>query len=496
MRRVCIIAALLVVAFVKAHSQAPAFDARTRLPCDTGVSDIRSFDIDGDGKPELVATNPELRLLMVFQNKSRKGKLDTTSFLKPLVYATGAQPVIAGIADMNGDNKPDIVVMNNNDATGNTLVFFQNASVSGKIKLSAVAMSDSTAATPACYNFPLIPGDDLIRVDDVDGDAIPDIVALNTGGFISVYHNARKPVKNIMDAHVTIPLKFRPVSVEVKDIDGNGRPDMILANRDSASLTVLLARPANEMLSPSSFSEVIVPLDFYPTTATISDLDKDGRNDVLVCGEDNVSGVLHNTSIAGNFSTILVKLPGIPVSGNYNNELVLADIAGNQRKGLLSLNPAINHVYWYANKTASGKYFDKKVNCPVIAIPDCISDLDGDGKADLVIGSSFGVDLYRNSSAVIKTTVAVEVNQNEMHVYPNPASVTASIKYFLTASSNVVINVYNETGKLLQSFLKENQPAGSHVYVVKTASFKPGVYVIAFNAGNYSKTEKLIVQHE
>ncbi|RYE22004.1 MAG: hypothetical protein EOP51_14230, partial [Sphingobacteriales bacterium] len=49
---------------------------KVRFLPDTAALDVQIIDIDGDGKTDILATNANLRTLMVLRNKSEKGTID------------------------------------------------------------------------------------------------------------------------------------------------------------------------------------------------------------------------------------------------------------------------------------------------------------------------------------------------------------------------------------------------------------------------------------
>ena len=89
---------------------------------------IGAQDLDGDGKPEIVTTinpNPGSPSFNIFQNKSTPG---TLSFSAAITYTLPRKPQALAFADINADQKPDILLVAYNGVTGPTqaLMVFQN----------------------------------------------------------------------------------------------------------------------------------------------------------------------------------------------------------------------------------------------------------------------------------------------------------------------------------------------------------------------------------
>ena len=466
------------------------------------VANVQMADIDGDGKPDIIATSPHLRELLIFLNQSKPGALTTQSFAAPVIFKTGTQPGIVSIGDMDADGKPDILLLNvgftHTPNGNNSLTFFHNASTPGTVKLTPALITDSTATAPANYNFQLKAGDKVARVGDIDGDGKPDISVLNAAGFITVYLNKFAPgdsLKTIFGTPDTVSVGNGPTTVVVGDLTNNGTLDLVTTNYKDASVTVL-----NNTSTPGSvsFQRTDFPLGYSPATVSLADIDGDGKLDLVIGKPANGStDLVHNTSTPGHFGATSISLTNVNAVSNYNDDIVIQDISGDSKPDILSLNAALNAVYLYTNKSTQGQttaaYFNNYTTFPIIIIPDCIGDLDGDGRPDIVIGSAFGITIY-HATYVPPQQVTIPAAQGGMSIYPNPASMATNVKYYLPYPSNVTISVYDIVGRLLTSYNMGQESAGTHIDDINVSSLQLGVYVVRVQASSFNKSAKLIVQ--
>ncbi len=226
---------LTVMAFIliqlHVNAQLLTISPPVRFASDTSIADLFVVDLDGDGRAEIIATSPTLRALMVFHNKSTPRKIDTGSLAKPLIFKSENTINIVGIEDMDGDGKPEIIVMSSgysdNIIGKNALTIFQNESSPGKLKLSAVHVKDGSKTQPVSDCFPLMVGDTMAHLSDFNGDGMPDIAVLNTEGFISIYTNTYtkgSALKTIFGAPIQFPLGQKPTSFLVGDMNDDGHP--------------------------------------------------------------------------------------------------------------------------------------------------------------------------------------------------------------------------------------------------------------------------------
>lgn len=229
-------------------------------------------DLDADGKPEIVVGNSISKTISVFKNFTPTGNISAESFVREMDIPAGPQPSDIQLADMDGDGKPDIVYSNANTGGFNVL------------RSKAVKGSLSADSFYPRVNFPGVSQSQNLTIGDLDGDNKPDVVVTNQfNGSISIYRNISTSGginAGSIAAPVNIQLPF-PQDVEMGDIDGDGKPDLVIANSGRKSISVLRNNTSAQGIDANSFMPEVNLKTSNVYDAAIADLDGDGKPEVI-----------------------------------------------------------------------------------------------------------------------------------------------------------------------------------------------------------------------
>lgn len=77
-------------------------------------------------------------------------------------------------------------------------------------------------------------------------------------------------------------------------------------------------------------------------------------------------------------------------------------------------------------------------------------------------------------------------------LYPNPVNDNATLSYTLSKNSNVIINVYDLSGKLYKTVNLSNMNKGSHTYKLNCSMLKNGTYFLQLQSGTETASTKFI----
>ncbi len=252
-------------------------------------------DVNGDGRPDLILADSSAsgHAIILFQDPANPGH-----FLAPTLLSTGSNGVTSvAAADLNGDGKLDVVAAtsDSNGNNGAVYVFYQSAT------------SPGTFLAP--MTFPAGAQPQAVRIADVNADGLPDIVVANFGpgadrtgsaGVSVLLQDAVNPGHFL--APVTYATQGGAIDVAVGDLNGDGKPDLVVANRGPAptgSVSVLLQDPAHPgvFLSATSYQGFGLPL-----AVGIADLNGDGHPDIAVADSTSATVMLHIPTSPGTFA--------------------------------------------------------------------------------------------------------------------------------------------------------------------------------------------------
>jgi hypothetical protein len=161
-----------------------------------------------------------------------------------------------------------------------------------------------------------------VAVADVNGDGRPDLVVANKySDSVSVLLGNGN---GTFQAAQNFSAGTGPVAVAVADVNGDGHPDLITANYFSNSVSVLLGNGDGTFGSAVSFGQ-----GNYPESVAVADVNGDGLPDVVTANNrsNSVSLLLGKRNAATHFT---VKAPASVTAGKSFTITVTALTAGNQ----------------------------------------------------------------------------------------------------------------------------------------------------------------------
>jgi uncharacterized protein (TIGR03437 family) len=240
------------------------FTAATGSPFPVGTkpNSVAVADFNGDGNPDLVTANTGGDDVSVLLGNGSGGF--TPAAGSP--FAVGLFPQSLAVGDFNGDGKPDIVTANSGDNAVRVLLGNGSGGFTGG------------GAFPA-GSFP-----QSVAVIDFNADGKPDIVAANSGS-----HSVTVLLGNGSGGFAAatgspFAVGTNPQSVIAADVNGDGKPDIVTANSGDNTVTVLLGNGLGGFTAAggSPFAAGATPV-----SVAAADFNGDGRPDIAIA---NIGG--------------------------------------------------------------------------------------------------------------------------------------------------------------------------------------------------------------
>ncbi len=227
-------------------------------------------DLNGDKKDDIAVLGKKV-LYTILQNK--EGKIETPK----IIYNTSEKLRLLQLADLNGDGKKDICYQANAKEDRNFCVRFQmkNGESGPEVRFNL-----SKPRSITIKNLDNLPGDEIISIDSLTGRVrisklIPPV---NQEGQLSHY----------IEMYGFGPRGTgRGCDLVTGDVNGDGRPDVLISDPDAAQLTLFLQKSEGGLSSGQTFPGLV-----GTSQIRLKDLDKDGKPEIIVLSnKEKVIGV-------------------------------------------------------------------------------------------------------------------------------------------------------------------------------------------------------------
>ncbi|HEY3412795.1 MAG TPA: VCBS repeat-containing protein [Armatimonadota bacterium] len=231
-------------------------------------------------------------------------------------------------------------------------------------------------------NYPTGQNPQYIAVGDLNNDGAPDAVIVNnTSGTVTVLLNKHDGTGSF-NPPATYAVGNSPVWAVIGDVNGDGKPDIVVSNMASGTISVLLNNGNGTFQAPSSYSVLPAGVSGTPSPAAVAlgDVNNNGKLDAVVAntGTGNVSVLMNNG--AGVFTATTVY----PV-GAGPDSVALAKFTSGPNLDILTANKNGRNVSVLLGN--GNGTFQAAINTPAGYVPYSAvpRDLDGDGKMDIVV---------------------------------------------------------------------------------------------------------------
>ena len=231
-------------------------------------------DLNGDGLPDLVTANARAsNISILFQRTGSPG-----DFLSAQAIGTGSHPNGVAIGRVNGDALPDLAV-----ADLGLSLFLQDAGAPATF-LARISLGLGSTAS--------------VAIGDLNGDGLGDLAVVGGGKVQVLLQDPAAP--GTYRPPVELAAGLQPGFVAIADLNADGRFDLVVTNSASNTVSVLL----QDATAPGTFLPATnLPVAGGPYMVAVGDLDGDGKPDLAVADDQGraISVLLQDASRPGQF---------------------------------------------------------------------------------------------------------------------------------------------------------------------------------------------------
>lgn len=248
------------------RGDAGRFGTWTGYNVDQAPTAVATADFNGDGHPDVAyARYNQYKNSISVQMNLGDGTMGTRRSY-PAVAASN--DIAAG--DLNGDGRPDLVVVSDGLTLTNHVVDVYLNTGSGRFTHSTVTAGTAPAR---------------VAVADLNGDGRLDLALTNRADGANDVSVLLGSGTGTFGAETRYPVGVHPEGVAVADVNGDGRPDLAVASYDQVQLQAHLTVLSNDGAGhfPAKLDRTISNGPRDPVIAA-GDWNRDGRMDLAVAG--------------------------------------------------------------------------------------------------------------------------------------------------------------------------------------------------------------------
>jgi hypothetical protein len=417
------------------------------FPIDNQIALLHAADLDGDGLMDLIVVNNARSKINILYNQTGKTNIaqprasekkeinDLPADARFRIESIASEKRISSlvVADLNGDGRPDLAYYGD----PKELVVLYN-------------LGSNTWSAPK--RWPIDDGQltaNALASGDLNGDKLTDLVLLGENNIYFLAQNA----DHTLAEPKKIPFSGTVKAVQVLDIDGDGRDDLLLVNWDSPSPFRFRLQNTDGELGP----------EIYFTQPAIraymaDDLAGNHKTDVVTIAQNSgraaVSDFIQKPAepLSGDLKQGQFQVLPLNKTTRNHRGILWADVNGDGLADLLVAEPDSGQLTLYLQKRdgtlSSAKTFPTLTGVSELAV----SDWNGDGKAEIFLLSSdehqIGVTkLDEKGNIAFPTILPFDGNPLTMAVGPLQPGAKPTLAVIVDQETNRVLVTRSADGK-------------------------------------------------
>ena len=354
------------------------------FPIDSLISQLHVADFDGDGLNDILVVNNARSRINILYNQT--GKTNTPS--KPAgfdrreinelppgsrfrIESIASEKRIASlvVADLNGDGRPDIAYY-------------------GEPKELVVQYNLGSNTWSAPKRWPIDDGQlepNSLAAGDLNGDGRTDLVLL---GENCVYFLPQKEDHTLGEPQ-KIPFSGTVKAVQVLDVDGDGRDDLLLVNWEDRNPFRFRLQKADGELGPELYFGM-TPIRSY----WADNLERNAKVQVITIAENSGRAQVSQFErkpaepLSGSLSQGQLQILPLNKTDKARRGILWADVNGDGLPDLLVAEPDSGQISIYFQEK-DGSLAAPKTFPTLAGVSDlAVADWDGDGKPEIFMLSA------------------------------------------------------------------------------------------------------------
>jgi hypothetical protein len=358
------------------------FTGREVFPIDNAIAQLKAVDLNGDGKMDLVVVNNARSKINLLINrtgetnppaarafKREQNELPPDARFRIDAIASEKRISSLAIADLNSDGHPDLAYY-------------------GEPKELLILYHDGTNTWTAPKRFAIDDGllDPYALVTgDLNGDGRIDLLLLAEG---HIYFFAQTEDKTLAEPE-KIPYTGAVKSLQVLDIQGDGRDDLMLVNWDNINPFRFRLQTGAGRLAPEMHF-TFPPIRSY----WADDLDGDHKTEIVTIAQKSGRAQISNfvlkdaEPLLGDWKQGQFQIVPLQKTSKTRRGVLWADLNKDKRSDLLIAEPDSGQLTMYLQREDGA--FDPPKQFPTLTGITQLSagDWDGDGSVEIFMMSS------------------------------------------------------------------------------------------------------------
>jgi hypothetical protein len=318
---------LFFLAGTSIQAQIPRFFSPAFFPTTTFIRAEEVADFNDDGIPDVATCwggDPGTANVLL-------GNPDGT-FGPPQKYDIGAVPVAIAVADFNGDGHLDIVVADYGQ-TGLSGDYFDIPLVGGNVVSVLLGNGDGTFQKDKKFPAGVFPNS--VAVGDFNGDGHPDIAVANQSSRFGSVSVLLGNGDGTFAAPVAYTTAVQASAVVAQDFNGDGKLDLAATSYKGNVVSVLLGNGDGTFQTHQDFAA-----GENPNLLAVADFNGDSKLDLVVTGLLYESTSTYNVLLGNGDSTFQSAIEGTTLRDPYG--LAVGDLDGDGFPDMVLANRTIS----------------------------------------------------------------------------------------------------------------------------------------------------------